>query len=333
MQKRILQALCAGVVAGVLLMGTVVAYASDIMARKTTSTILVDGERVDIRAYNINGRNYFQLRDLGAVVGFGVDWDGENDTVLILTEGNTEKPEAMPEEATDETTALRTASKILVDGEEADIEAYNVNDRNYFQLRDLGEAVGFYVDWDEESNTVLISTIKEEPTPEPTEEPTESPTEKPTEAPEPTEAPKTLKEEYRFGELIEFEDVSIKFIDMHQTAIKDKDVFSDFYDMNNSTSIAVRFDITENRGSWSAKNFIKKIVTAECAHESEKAEVYYAISKATNFIIANFIIDGVEKVRYFVVSDEKGNEVKVLINSWTLEYDWTKDSRTEILEW
>lgn len=35
--------------------------------------------------------------------------------------------------------------KVMVDGQEVQIEGYNINDRSYFQLRDIGNAIGFSV--------------------------------------------------------------------------------------------------------------------------------------------------------------------------------------------
>jgi len=51
----------------------------------TTSTIFIDGEEVNLTSYHISGNNYFMLRELGALLGFDVDWDGENQTILINT--------------------------------------------------------------------------------------------------------------------------------------------------------------------------------------------------------------------------------------------------------
>ena len=48
-------------------------------------SMTVDGEPVNVTAYNLQGNNYFRIRDLGRVLGFGVDF-GENSTVLISTE-------------------------------------------------------------------------------------------------------------------------------------------------------------------------------------------------------------------------------------------------------
>ena len=38
--------------------------------------IYVDGKRVELEAYNIDGNNYIKLRVVGAAVGFNVYWDG-----------------------------------------------------------------------------------------------------------------------------------------------------------------------------------------------------------------------------------------------------------------
>ena len=47
-------------------------------------SMTVDGEAVNVTAYTLQGNNYFRIRDLGRVLGFGVDF-GENSTVLIST--------------------------------------------------------------------------------------------------------------------------------------------------------------------------------------------------------------------------------------------------------
>lgn len=48
--------------------------------------VFVDGEERDMLAYNINGNTYFKIRDISDMVGFTVDWDGENQAVVIRTE-------------------------------------------------------------------------------------------------------------------------------------------------------------------------------------------------------------------------------------------------------
>jgi len=51
----------------------------------TSSKILLDGKEVAFTAYNIDGNNYFKLRDIGQAFDFGVDWDGARNTIVIDT--------------------------------------------------------------------------------------------------------------------------------------------------------------------------------------------------------------------------------------------------------
>ena len=45
----------------------------------------IDGESVSLTGYNINGKNYFKLRDLGGALGFEVGWDEAARTVTVTT--------------------------------------------------------------------------------------------------------------------------------------------------------------------------------------------------------------------------------------------------------
>ena len=51
----------------------------------TTSKIYLDGEEVAFTVYNIDGNNYFKLRDVGEAFNFGIDWDGERNIITIDT--------------------------------------------------------------------------------------------------------------------------------------------------------------------------------------------------------------------------------------------------------
>jgi hypothetical protein len=52
---------------------------------RTASRILVNGVETAFTAYNIDGYNYFKLRDVGAAVNFGVDWYEDENTIAINT--------------------------------------------------------------------------------------------------------------------------------------------------------------------------------------------------------------------------------------------------------
>ena len=58
----------------------------------TSAAVTLDGQRIAPAAYNIGGNNYFRLRDLGALLGFGVDWDASTGTVVLTSGAATPSP-------------------------------------------------------------------------------------------------------------------------------------------------------------------------------------------------------------------------------------------------
>lgn len=51
----------------------------------TTSKIYLNGQEIQITAYNIDGSNYFKLRDVAKALNFNVAWDGKTNTISIDT--------------------------------------------------------------------------------------------------------------------------------------------------------------------------------------------------------------------------------------------------------
>lgn len=72
--------LCGGVIFGG------VGIASGVIATPLTESsqkVTLDGQAVSLGGYNINGSNYFKLRDLGKAMDFGVTWNNDSRTVEI----------------------------------------------------------------------------------------------------------------------------------------------------------------------------------------------------------------------------------------------------------
>ncbi|MCL2618521.1 MAG: hypothetical protein FWD98_05660 [Defluviitaleaceae bacterium] len=56
-----------------------------VVARPSPAAVNLDGEAAGLIVYHIAGYNYFKLRELGGVLGFGVDWDESSRTISITT--------------------------------------------------------------------------------------------------------------------------------------------------------------------------------------------------------------------------------------------------------
>lgn len=50
------------------------------------SSVLLNGNAIQLTAYTINGNNYFKLRDMGQLFNFAVTWDGVQNRILIQTD-------------------------------------------------------------------------------------------------------------------------------------------------------------------------------------------------------------------------------------------------------
>jgi hypothetical protein len=128
----------------------------------------INGEAADALAYNIDGANYFKLRDLAALLTgtgsqFDVGYDEETLSIVVTTGEAYEKIEGDLVKGDDKSaTCVPSTQVLIVDGEKVNILVYNIGGNNYFKLRDLGEAVGFDVDYDEDTRTMIITTTDDE---------------------------------------------------------------------------------------------------------------------------------------------------------------------------
>jgi len=130
----------------------------------TTSAVLVNGSELDFDAYNIEGANYFKLRDLAFALRetdkqFEVSWDAPTKTIaLVPGQPYTPVGGELSGGGTEARSAVPTAARILLDGKAVSFTAYNIGGNNYFKLRDIGQTLNFGVSWDRTKRIVAIDT-------------------------------------------------------------------------------------------------------------------------------------------------------------------------------
>lgn len=129
-------------------------------------SVMVDGTKIRFEVYNIDGYNYFKLRDMAYVLNgtesqFGVSFDATLGMVLVTT-GESYIPVGgeMVIGVDKSSTAVKSTQKLYIDGKIASISSYNIGGNNFFKLRELGDALGFGVDFDIDTGTVLITSEK-----------------------------------------------------------------------------------------------------------------------------------------------------------------------------
>ena len=142
-----------------------VAAMQDNFAAPAQITVIVNGNPVSFEAYEIDGYNYFKLRDLAAALNrtskqFDVSWNNNNCKIDIIS-GQSYTftgDELIITESTNCVSTTVKTSEIYLDNYKTSVDSCNINGYNYFKLRDIAKALGFSINWDSSNNKILIDT-------------------------------------------------------------------------------------------------------------------------------------------------------------------------------
>lgn len=134
-------------------------------ANPTNDKLYVGGALQTPSIYKINDSNYFKIRDIAALLNgsgkqFEVGFDSATGSVTA-TSGKAYTmtgTELTGGQGTRTQPAVPSGSTIYVNGQKLDLTVYNIDGFNYFKLRDLGQALDFYVGY--ENGNVTISGDK-----------------------------------------------------------------------------------------------------------------------------------------------------------------------------
>ena len=127
-----------------------------------TQTVCLDGLKYSTVAYNIDDNNYFKLRDIakildGTIKTFDIKYDGATNSIDMLSfyDYTSVGGELTPGDG-NERTALSSSAFLTLDGVPIKATCYNINDNNYFKLRDITDALDCRVEWDNNTQTIWV---------------------------------------------------------------------------------------------------------------------------------------------------------------------------------
>ena len=160
--KTKLLTLCLALTLGLSLL--VVSAQAAPVAMASRQGFRVDGKAVTAEVYNVDGSNYFKLRDIAMLLKdtpscFSVNYDEATRTISVAT-GVTYLPDNSELKTGRDKSASCTPSNqsLMIDGRNVKLQAYNFGGNNFFRLRDLGEELSFYVGYDQEHNLALLDS-------------------------------------------------------------------------------------------------------------------------------------------------------------------------------
>lgn len=135
--------------------------------------VTVDGQAVTFDAYTVyngtGGTTYCKLRDVamalsGSGAQFEVTWDGTHNRVCLTTGdcytavGGELGHHDSHHGSQHHSTGAHTSCGLYLDGQPVSVDAYLIGQNHYCKLRDLGTLLGFGVDWDQENQTIRITS-------------------------------------------------------------------------------------------------------------------------------------------------------------------------------
>lgn len=137
---------------------------NSLTAEPSTAKLSVNGYVYDLAGYNVNSSNYYKIRDIAMLLRatsakFEVTWDASLGGISI--QPGVKYTVVGEELSPDYSTSFDISSydgNIFVNNSAVNIEAYTINGSTYMKIRDIADVVGFGVDWDGASGTIVIST-------------------------------------------------------------------------------------------------------------------------------------------------------------------------------
>lgn len=124
----------------------------------------LDGQAVKVNGYVIKGSNYFRIRDIAAIVSstdrkFDVGFDKEQNMVSIELGKAYSGSKDLFTPKNSKAKGESRETTCLVDNHQYSFESVLIDGNNYVKLRDLGDLIGFSVDYDKYKGEVVIKTI------------------------------------------------------------------------------------------------------------------------------------------------------------------------------
>ena len=137
-----------------------------VRAVSNTSKVLVDGKETEFEAYNIEGYNFFKLRDIAYAVRetekqFNTVWNEEAKAINMVTKTpyTVVGGELTSNGSAKVKTAIKSEALLQINGVKTYCDVYNIDGYSYFKLRDVAQEINFGVSWSEELNTIGIVTL------------------------------------------------------------------------------------------------------------------------------------------------------------------------------
>lgn len=136
---------------------------SGVEALSKNVDLRVDGKKAVVGAYRINDTHYFEVQDLamllsGTMKPFDIRLDHQGNVAAFLPHQAYTGSHTLSVGNGALEYAHETMLHISVNGQVKDLTAYQIHDRSYVKLRDIGKILDFAIGWDDISQIIVLNT-------------------------------------------------------------------------------------------------------------------------------------------------------------------------------
>ena len=133
-------------------------------AVKSSQKVSVDGKTVEIDAYNIDGSNYFKLRDVAVILSgtekeFDVGFDKKENLITIEPgKAYSKVKDAVSKITKESAKGLEKVNDVLYENNTIYLTTALIDSSNYVKLRDIAKFVDFSLKYDGAKKEIMIDT-------------------------------------------------------------------------------------------------------------------------------------------------------------------------------
>ena len=131
----------------------------------TEQKLVVNGKEKKTECYNIDGSNYFKLRDIAALLNgtsaqFDITFNEVNNVIMVTSRKSYDHPNGteLKTGVDNSASAVKSSQSLWINNQSVSMSAYNIGGSNFFKLRDMAKELFFTVGYDAETNTVTIDS-------------------------------------------------------------------------------------------------------------------------------------------------------------------------------
>lgn len=125
---------------------------------KSPQPLIVDGKSVTSDAYNIDGNNYFKIRDIAYYMDFDVSYDDTTNSVVIYPDREYSLDAPKTESTSDISVSSSSQGIYIYNSKINGVKAYNINGANYFKIRDLAREIDFGCIYNNRKNQIELNS-------------------------------------------------------------------------------------------------------------------------------------------------------------------------------